>query len=351
MNRFKALGVSLLAVGALLVAPGTSQAATPKLTAAQADAIAAQTPPKGRPNWLTAKPGKVAAKDASVVKTGKSGLKGRLGDASKAKSSLTGCAPSCYYYGVGRQVTAPTGNKGASANFGIFAPPLASKSYHSLAEIALQSADEKQIVEVGWIVDNTGVNGTDFTNPHIFAYSWRNDVGQGYNGGSGWTNYSQRTTTIGASLASYVNTTERTFAIQYVAPVAPATTGRWWLGFNDGIAGSPGWMGSFAESSWTTGTSPVASFNHGDFNQFFGETVQSVDAPCTVMGNGISGSAASGGALPAAGPARIVSASYDNGPVVDLQIGSTSALQPVGNQSASHKTFTYGGPKQTTTPC
>src|SRR5204863_2851819 len=65
-------------------------------------------------------------------------------------------------------------------------PALGAGDYHSLAEIAVESADAKQIVEIGWTVD-AGVNGD--LQPHVFSYHWVDGQTTCYNG-CGWVQVS-----------------------------------------------------------------------------------------------------------------------------------------------------------------
>lgn len=74
----------------------------------------------------------------------------------------------CYDYVYGRQRVQ---SDGASATYDLAKPeidPTDSVS-HSLAEMAVQSADGNQIVEIGWTVDRS-VNGD--VHPHLFSFFW-----------------------------------------------------------------------------------------------------------------------------------------------------------------------------------
>lgn len=53
-------------------------------------------------------------------------------------------------------------------------PKVAAEDYHSLAELAVESTDQNQIVEIGWIVAQD-VNGDSLT--HLFVYHWVNGNG------------------------------------------------------------------------------------------------------------------------------------------------------------------------------
>ena len=58
-------------------------------------------------------------------------------------------------------------------------PYLGVNDYHTLAEISVESADLRQIVEVGWTVDR-GVNGDSL--PHLFVFHWVNGAPTCYYG-------------------------------------------------------------------------------------------------------------------------------------------------------------------------
>ena len=92
--------------------------------------------------------------------------------------------PVKYHYSSGLQYAE---TDGTYANLVIGKPDLAEEDYHTLAEIAVQSADGKQIVEVGWTVDR-GVNGDD--DPHLFVYHWVDGKETCYNG-CGFKQYSK----------------------------------------------------------------------------------------------------------------------------------------------------------------
>lgn len=55
---------------------------------------------------------------------------------------------------------------GAVGSFTQHRPYLAPGDYHSLAELAVQTADFRQTIEVGWTVDR-GLDGDDL--PHLFG--------------------------------------------------------------------------------------------------------------------------------------------------------------------------------------
>ena len=59
------------------------------------------------------------------------------------------------------------------------ARPVIGPAYHSLIELAVESLDSSQIVEVGWTVDKE-LNGDDL--PHLFVFHWVDGAPTCYNG-------------------------------------------------------------------------------------------------------------------------------------------------------------------------
>lgn len=84
----------------------------------------------------------------------------------------------CYNYVAGRQYADASG---AEVTMRVARPELdpSDPAAHSLQELAVQSADGSQIVEVGWTVDR-GLNGDPA--PHLFIYHWVDGNTSCYNG-------------------------------------------------------------------------------------------------------------------------------------------------------------------------
>ncbi|MEV6347041.1 neprosin family prolyl endopeptidase [Actinoplanes sp. NPDC051851] len=210
-----------------------------------------------------------------------------------------------FFYNVGMQVAE---SEAAYANLTIGKPTLDKADYHSLAEVAVQSADSAQIVEVGWTVDRV-VNGDD--DPHLFVYHWVNKESTCYNG-CGFVQYSS-TIKPGDTLTQ---DTAKRFGIQYF-------NGAWWIAYDSE------WVGYFPDSLWEGIT-----FQKSGIVQVFGEVAASSATPCTQMGNGLSGEDTSS--------AKVGSVTYLNGPTVDIAVRTTSEYYtPV---SLSTRTYRYGGP-------
>jgi hypothetical protein len=213
--------------------------------------------------------------------------------------------PVNFFYGVGTQVAQ---SDGAYANLVIGKPRLSRDDYHTLAEIAVQSADSRQIVEVGWNVDRT-VNGD--ANTHLFVYHWVDKVESCYNG-CGWVQYS-KTSTPGDTLPAGASVR---FGIQHA-------NGGWWVAYGTE------WIGYFPDELWD------GKYTRSGLQQFFGEVAASSATPvCTQMGNGIGANKDTA--------ARVGSINQLNGPDPKVTVKATSDLYPVAQ--LSDRTFRYGGP-------
>jgi hypothetical protein len=213
--------------------------------------------------------------------------------------------PSVHYlYNVGSQAAVTSG---AYANFTIARPALATSDYHTLAELAVQSADGNQIVEVGWNVDRV-VNGDD--DPHLFVFHWINGTPTCYNG-CGFVQYSGNISP-GDTLPQ--DTTKR-IGVQFYNDA-------WWIAYDTE------WVGYFPASRWN------GAFTQTGMIQIFGEVAAVTASPCTEMGNGLSGADATSSA-------KVGSVTYLNGPAVDMYVRSTS--DHYGVAKLSGRTFRYGG--------
>ncbi|WP_231956843.1 MULTISPECIES: neprosin family prolyl endopeptidase [unclassified Actinoplanes] len=210
-----------------------------------------------------------------------------------------------FLYNVGAQAAV---SDGAYINLTINKPKLAKQDYHTLAELAVQSADGNQIVEIGWNVDRV-VNGDD--DPHLFVYHWVNRQTSCYNG-CGFVQYS-KAVVPGDTLAV---DQQKKFGIQFY-------NGGWWVAYDTE------WVGYFPAKLWGD-----VSFTKSGLVQVFGEVAAASDKPCTEMGNGKKSDDTTS--------ARIGSIAYVNGPTADLVVRSTSDFYTV-NQ-LSNRTFRYGGP-------
>ncbi len=224
-----------------------------------------------------------------------------------------------YFYADAVQQYATTS---LTASMTIGHPTLAADGYHSLAELAVQSADKNQVIEVGWTVDPTTFGDS---NTHLFVYHWVNGQSTCY--GCGFVDNTANPVNAGASLSAAVGTA-KVFGINYVS-------GAWWISY-DGA-----YVGNFPGLLWS-GATPPATFVTSGYIRAFGEVAASTTTPCTDMG---SGSLGQSGQTPAA--TKISSVTFDNGAgSVALQLQSTP--QPTWYKSTmlagSTRSFYFGGP-------
>lgn len=174
-------------------------------------------------------------------------------------------ASACFYY-VGGDQNNFTGT-GASVSFTQADPKVGPNDFHSLTELAVESADGTQIVEVGWIVAQQ-VNNDNL--PHLFVFHWVNGQSTCYNG-CGFVPYANAKIAAGAKIKS---SGVGSFEINFSA-------NKWIVYYN----GSR--VGYFPESIWG------GSFTSIGLAQVFGEVAGSVsNPPQTQMGNGVLGSKA-----------------------------------------------------------
>ena len=170
----------------------------------------------------------------------------------------------CYDYVNGRQRVDASG---ASVVMYQARPEIdhADVDAHSLQELAVQSADGTQIVEVGWTVDR-GLNGD--THPHLFVYHWVDQQESCYNG-CGFVPTSHLVK-AGMRLAEG---TAGVFAIEN-------GHGDWWISY-DGLP-----VGYFPGSLWG------GTFTRLGLVQTFGEVAAKAVPSCDDMGDGRPGSSA-----------------------------------------------------------
>src|SRR5260370_31074862 len=168
-----------------------------------------------------------------------------------------------YHYVHGYQHTTGIGAEGYLSQH---KPFLNSSDNHTLAEIAGQSSDGKQIAEIGWTVDR-GLNGDD--NPHLFVFAWCHGVGNCYNG----CGYVQFSSTLPPGMTVASDGSQHLYAMEYF-------NGNWWLYYDTE------WIGYFPGSIWSN---KGVTFTQVGLIQWFGE-VLSKGGSNTQMGNGILGS-------------------------------------------------------------
>lgn len=194
--------------------------------------------------------------------------------------SLTPCpGGNCYKYSAGGQVLAPADYAdGASIRASVSNPFLADQiqgDSHSVVELSIQATDPitglRNIVEIGTLTDNTGVNGDRLA--HLFVFSWVNNVAGSYNGGNGYADAVGCSPCAGDSIQGDVGTA-KTFEWQHIGTA-------WWAKYNGN------YVGAFPDSTWSS------NFQKVEIVQAFGELAVANDESCSDMGSGGHAGAAS----------------------------------------------------------
>jgi hypothetical protein len=231
--------------------------------------------------------------------------------ASLATGTGTGCTPSyaSNYCRAGAYQWATS--DGAYMSTPVQSPWVDTADNHSLAELAVESADQQQIIEIGWRV----YRPQDQT-PRLFIYHWINGGQTCYNSGCGFVQSTSTTITPGMALTS--SSTPVQFAIEYYQ-------GNWWYGYNGT------WFGYLPGSLWN------GTFTKAGLVQIFGEVSSTTSTPCTNMGNGYMGTSSSAAAVTGVGFYNSTTApslariTPDDSTLYDSQVTSTNS-------------FRYGGP-------
>jgi hypothetical protein len=218
-----------------------------------------------------------------------------------------------FYYAKASQAIT---NTGMFANLSIAAPSVASGDFHSLTELAVESADTHQIVEVGWTVDPGQYAGNNPSSPHLFAATWTNGVFNGY--GTGFVDIGSNPINLGATLTAG---TAKSFGVQYGGTPAG------WAVYYDGTQ-----VGYFPATMWSSPTFATAGFD-----QAFTEVAANVSATCTDAGNGLISTNT--------GADVIGSVQYIGQPTsaVSMATGATNATY-YSITALSARTFRVGGP-------
>ena len=166
----------------------------------------------------------------------------------------------CYNYVAGRQYAwYATGAKVKLWRAGPNLDP-ADINSHSLQELAVQSVDGLQIVEIGWTVDRD-LNGD--VAPHLFVFHWIDGIPTCYNG----CGFVQTSTQVMPGMRLPPGGFS-TFQIEHVGD-------RWELSL-DGTM-----FGYFPDSLWS------AAFTQPLLIQTFGEVASTTTPTCNQMGTGM----------------------------------------------------------------
>lgn len=219
-------------------------------------------------------------------------------------SSLSALAVT-YLYGSGYQYATADG---AYGYFKVARPALAAADSHTLAELAVQSADGQQIVEIGWTVDRSLYGDT---NPRLFVFHWINGTPTCYNA-CGFVRYD---TSIAPGML-LTNGGTYQFTIQHYQ-------GNWWIGLNTK------WLGYYPDSRWG------GTYTKAGLVQWFGEVAAGSATPCTDMGNGQFASSTTA--------ASITSLAFIGGPAVNISTLQTHPTMYTALRTSANS-LRYGGP-------
>ena len=293
MQRAARFATAVLAAGTVLGGAAFSPA-TAGATSTPLQPVASQYAPKGKPPPI----GAAAAGSPKTV----------------PGTNFAADPNSSFYYGVAYQYAVVDG---ASGYYTVAKPAVATGDFHSLAELAVESSDGQQAVEIGWTVDR-GLNGDD--NPHLFVNHWVDGNPTCYNGCGfvPFTDGSNQGVTAGMTLPVSATDVQQ-FWIQYIS-------GGWDVGYNNA------WLGYFPDSLWG------GRFTKVGLTQWFGEVADAKpNTPCSEMGNG--GYAASASA------ARIQNVGFivgPGGPTADITISVTNPAYYTALKTNS-ASMSYGG--------
>ena len=222
-----------------------------------------------------------------------------LGQASRPKDG----GNAGYYYSVALQVVTATS---ASADFTQHAPVVAPNEAHSLAELALISADSFDIVEIGWIVF------AGDPQPQLFVYHWVDNNPTCYNG----CGYVQLSTTRYPGMSVDVDGMPHNYSIAH-------QDGRWYLGYEGE------WIGYFPDELWRGAFVEAAAI------EWYGEVASENEQPCSQMGAGVFGDAPN---------AARISAQMVNGLPANAGFGDDNRPDWYSVGDATPDAFSFGGP-------
>lgn len=162
---------------------------------------------------------------------------------------------------------------GATGNFTQDMPALGPNEFHSLAELAVESPDGKQVVEVGWNVDACIYQDNS---PHLFVFYWVDGVQKCYN--EMCSGFMEVANTLHIKPGDKVSVdTQPSVTQQYEIEQMNNEWQIWYQNVE---------IGYYPDNLWPSG------FNKVGLVQWFGEvsTPPSQLYPCSQMGNGVSGS-------------------------------------------------------------
>jgi hypothetical protein len=211
---------------------------------------------------------------------------------------------------------------GASAAATVNNPALRAGDFHTLFEIAVQSADARQIVEVGWTVDRVYGDGA----PHLFVYHWVDGAPTCYDG----CGFVTTSNTVRPGMRLPLSTKPVPFSIRREGSA-------WAVTYGGSSLTGPIRIGYFPDALWG------GRFKKAGLIQVFGEVAAASTTSCTDMGNGLA--AANPGAASAGSLRKIT-----RGLGYDIETPASISWTVVSNRSLydlvqpSSSSFRYGGP-------
>jgi hypothetical protein len=250
----------------------------------------------------------IAATTPAMASADTKGLYGPKGNPSLA-ASTQGISSLTYLYGGAFQFAAADGSNMFTT---VSRPAVATGDFHSLGEMAAESADSKNIVEVGWTVDRSLFGDSE---PHLFVFHWVNGVPTCYNG-CGFVPVANAASVRAGMTLPAGNSTPQ-FTIQHFQ-------GNWWVGFG-GV-----FFGFFPDTLWGS------SFTKVGLTQWFGEVAANSATPCTDMGNGLFSSSPSSAAAVAIG--------FIGGPAANISLNTITNPALYTATRTSSNSIRFGGP-------
>lgn len=203
-------------------------------------------------------------------------------------SSLKIDGPNFFYSGS-HQFPAAAAYDGAEATFEVTVPTKHAATYHVLKEIAVQSADSQQKVEIGVTIDSA-LHGD--ANAHFFAYHWVNDQTTCYPGAGtsdcGFTDTASANSVNLRDTVALGKTVKLRILHACTGTAGPGGTcsNAWWLWIDgdaaDGTAGA--YVGYFNNAEWDNAVPPATNFYTAGLVQWFGEVATKTHCPQQVMG-------------------------------------------------------------------
>jgi hypothetical protein len=262
-----------------------------------------------------------------------------------------------FHYAGGYQypsgIDYPTsGTKGISVHASNSKPYINANTYHDLFEVAIESRDQQQRVEVGHTVD-LALNGS--SNPYLFTFHWVNGVPSTCYNGCGLVDNPTETVDAGDSVTYTPTGTNPTTVydyeivrseILYPAPAtkptwAPAGTGHGWVIRYQKVGDPDNEIGMYPDTLWTGASTPV-TFNKVGLFQAFSEIAElQGNPPCSDSGSGIFAYNNAVPPAPNAGAAWVKAFGYHNAsPAVTPDF--TPFVNPAGNSPGNVRVYDYG---------